>query len=364
MPRSLMPAPLRRSQRPGRGACASTAKQTGLAAPCHSEGAHNKPPPSWCTPCRRRRPQCSRPARRAGWPCCGCSARRSRCARCRASALQSATLRPDRRLTKAAPSSVASRRTSLRACREHHRVSSAQEPEAQGAHERGFRAAHGLTPGPAPVPESNCRRTRSGPQLEGSSGCDLSTGAYSTHAGAQLLCLLWCLARRHIAGCQCRGVCLTRSRQHTRACDAPAGRQICRCQRPPAARVRAASAALTAAGAVGGALLRAAPAATPDAGRAARRGGGARPRWRARSAARRARPPRCLRTLVQPLPRLHPARSLGWSGSPLAAQQPMPGQRRVSAPPKYGLVCLQVTTNSVVAFSRCRCKLEQFKVRE
>jgi len=117
-----------------------------LAATCHSGGAHNKPPPSWCLP-GRRRPQCSRPARRAGWPGCGCSARRSRCARCRASALQSAALRPARRLTRAAPSSAASRCTSLRACREHHRVSSAHVPEAQGVHERGFGAACVLTPG-------------------------------------------------------------------------------------------------------------------------------------------------------------------------------------------------------------------------
>ncbi len=37
--------------------------------------------------------------------------------------------------------------------------------------------------------ESDCRRVKSGPQLEGSRGCDVCTGACSTLAGTQLLCL-------------------------------------------------------------------------------------------------------------------------------------------------------------------------------
>jgi len=164
----------------------------------------------------------------------------------------------------------------------------------------------------------------------------------------------WCLARRHSAGRQCRGACRTRSRQH-KSGNAPAGRQRCHRLRPPAARARAALAAPAAAGAAGGAPLGAAPAAGPGAAHAARPGVGARPWWRARSAARRARPPRCLCTLAQPLPHLHPARLLGWSGSPPAAQQPMPGERRVSALPMYGRVRLQVTTSVLSLLTLWAC---------
>jgi hypothetical protein len=67
-------------------------------------------------------------------------------------------------------------------------VSSAHVPEAQGVHERGFRAAHVLTPG-CPCSEEQLQAEQIRPQLEGSRGYDVCTGACHGHAGTQLLCL-------------------------------------------------------------------------------------------------------------------------------------------------------------------------------